>query len=386
MKRILMGLALASTLALGGGVALADGGPGGPGSQGGQGGPGWQGGWGTTGSAGAWGTTGGQGFQFPVPVVGTVVSTDAGGNADSFVANAFVPGFAIPMPWGHDGGNGGDQSSGGGFGQMFGSLFGSLFSLGSNTGLGSFMNGGSGLGSEFRTDLRSHDDGSGPATTQVMITAGDATVVFVNGASGSVSGMSAGDEFIAFFDGSPGESITDLVQNAPLAIIDHTPPAPKALYAFVGTVSNVAATDDNDGTVTVDVQGAMPSSIASSGDSVPLTVTTDTLILGGSSATGLGSNLTDVSDNDIVVAGLVAPEGDTLSQIEALPLKVLLDIPVSQTSGETQSQAREKALKKALAMIGDKLKSKSKHAKKTKKSHRRSHSRHASRKHAHRAK
>jgi hypothetical protein len=381
MRRILMGLALASTLALGGGVALADGGPGGPGGPGG---------WGTTGSTGVWGTTGGQGFQFPVPVVGTVVSTDAGGNADSFVANAFVPGFAIPMPWGHDGGGSGsgDQSSGGGFGQLFGSLFGSLFSLGSNTGLGSFMNGGSGLGSEFRSDLRSHDDGSGPATTQVTITGGDGTVVFVNGASGSVSGMSPGDEFIAFFDGSPGESIADLVQSAPLAIIDHTPPAPKELYAFVGTVSNVAATDDNDGTVTVDVQGAMPSSIASSGDSVPMTVTSDTLILGGSSTTGFDSNLTDVSDNDIVVAAVVAPEGDTLSQIEALPLKVLLDIPVSQTSGETQSQAREKALKKALAMIGDKLKSskkttKTKHGKK---SHRKSHSRHASRKHVHRAK
>src|SRR5580692_4990886 len=111
MRRILMGLALASTLALGGGVALADGGPGGPGGPGG---------WGTTGSTGVWGTTGGQGFQFPVPVVGTVVSTDAGGNADSFVANAFVPGFAIPMPWGHDGGGSGsgDQSSGGGFGQL----------------------------------------------------------------------------------------------------------------------------------------------------------------------------------------------------------------------------------------------------------------------------
>jgi hypothetical protein len=390
MRRILMGLALASTLALGGGVALADGGPGGPGSQGGQGGPGGQGGWGTTGSTGAWGTTGGQGFQFPVPVVGTVVSADAGGNADSFVANAFVPGFAIPMPWGgggNGGGGSGDQSSGAGFGQIFGSLFGSLFSLGSNTGLGSFMNGGSGLGSEFRSDLRSHDDGGGPATTQVTITGGDSTVVFVNGASGTVSGMSAGDEFIAFFDGSPGESITDLVQNAPLAIIDHTPPKPKELYAFVGTVSNVTTTDDNDGTVTVDVQGAMPSGIASSGDSVPLTVTSDTLILGGSSTTGLSSNLTDVSDNDIVVAGLVAPEGETLAQIEALPLKVLLDIPVSQTSGETQSQAREKALKKALAMIGDKVKSgKTKRTKHGKKSHRRSHSRHASRKHAHRAK
>ncbi len=379
MRRILMGLALASTLALGGGVALADGGPGGPG------GPGSQGGWGTTGSAGAWGATGGQGFQFPVPVVGTVVSTDAGGNADSFVANAFVPGFAIPMPWdgGNGGGGSGDQSSGGGFGQLFGSLFGSLFSLGSNTGLGSFMNGGSGLGSEFRSDLRTHDDGTGPATTQVTITGGDSTVVFVNGASGSVSGMSPGDEFIAFFDGTPGESITDLVQNAPFAIIDHTPPAPKELYAFVGTVSNVATTDDNDGTVTVDVQGAMPAGIASSGDSVPLTVTSDTLVLGGSSTTGFDSNLTDVSDNDIVVAAVVAPEGDTLSQIEALPLKVLLDIPVSQTSGETQSQAREKALKKALAMIGDKLKSsKTKHSKK---SHRKSHSRHASRKHARRA-
>ncbi len=377
MRRILMGLALALTLALGGGVALADGGPGGAGSQGG---------WGTTGSTGPWGATGGQGFQFPVPVVGTVVSTDAGGNADSFVANAFVPGFAIPMPWGHDDGgdNGGDQGSGGDFGQMFGSLFSSLFSLGSNTGLGSFMNGGSGFGSEFRSDLRSHDNGSGPATTQVTITGGDGTVVFVNGASGAVSDMSAGDEFIAFFDGSPGESITDLVQNAPLAIIDHTPPKPKELYAFVGSVSNVASTDATDGTVTVGVQGALPSSIASSGDSVPLTVTSDTLILGGSSTSGLGADLTDVSDNDIVVAGLVAPQGDTLSQIEALPLRVLIDIPVTQTAGQTTSQAREKALRKALAMIGDKLKS-SKKSKHTKKSHRKSHSRHASRKHARRA-
>jgi hypothetical protein len=362
-----MGLVLALPLALGGGVALADGGPG----SGGPGGAG-SGGWGTTGSTGPSGTTAWPSFQFPVPVVGTVVSTDAGGNADSFVADVYAPSSFVPGPWSGD--VSGQQGSGPDFGQLFGSLFGSMFGSGSNTGIGS--------------DIRSHDDGA-PATTPVTITAGDGTMVFVNGSSGDVAGLSPNDDFVALFDGSLGESVQTLVQGSPLLIIDHTPPAPKQLYAFVGSVSDVSSTDAHDGTVTVDVQGALPSSIASSGDSVPLTVTSGTLILGGSSSSGLGSDLTDVSDGDIVVAGLVAPQGDTLSQVEALPLKVLFDIPVTVSGSETQSQAREQALKQAFAMIGEKVSGKkskkSKHSKKShKKAHtKKSHTRHAN-KHAHR--
>jgi hypothetical protein len=192
-----------------------------------------------------------------------------------------------------------------------------------------------------------------PTTTPVVITPGATTLVLVNGQPHGA--VSAGDKFLALYSGSPTDSIQALTAGTPLAIFDHTPPKPKQLYAFVGTVTGV---DTTAGTVTVKVSNSLPSTLVPAGSpAVPFTVGSDTLVLGGSNAGGLfGGSLGNVSPGDIVAGGLVAPEGDTLAQVEALPLKILLDIPVPTTSTGTttmtaRAKARAKALKEALSLL-----------------------------------
>ena len=161
MKKLLIMLVAALPLALGTAAANADGG--GPGD--GAGGP-------------------------VVPVVGTVVSTDAA--SGSFVANAFV----APSQ-GEDNQFGGDD--------------------------------------DF--------PGPTPTTTQVTITTDSNTHMRVNDGSGTVADMSPGDQFVALFTGSPGDSIDTLVANPALAVFDRSAPEHQhqqqqhQLYAFVGTVT-----------------------------------------------------------------------------------------------------------------------------------------------------
>jgi hypothetical protein len=198
-----------------------------------------------------------------------------------------------------------------------------------------------------------------------------------------VADMKAGDQFMALFSGSPTASITTLVGNLALAIFDRTPPPPKQVYAFVGTVTG---TDTTNGTVTLTVTQSFPSGLAAANSSVTLTVSSHTLILGGTSSTGFGSTLANVSDGDIVAGGLIAPQGDTLTQVEALPLQILVDLPASSSSSSssgsssttTTSAAKQKALKQALKLLG--VKTTSHHSTKHHKKHHAT--KHHARKHA----
>ncbi|HEV3055324.1 MAG TPA: hypothetical protein VGX45_11765, partial [Solirubrobacteraceae bacterium] len=281
MRRAVAGLIAALPLALGVAVAHAD-----------QGGP--------------W--SGGGGLPMGVPVLGTVVTTDA--SAGTFTANAFVPTFGM-----------GDGNSGSGTGQGQagtsqgpwggGGTFGGAFASGDPTG-----------------------GGTTPTTTLVTIKTDSNTKMIVNGSSGTVADMKAGDQFMALFSGSPTASITTLVGNPALAIFDRTPPPKKQVYAFVGTVTG---TDTTKGTVTLTVTASLPSGLAAANSSVTLTVSSDTLILGGTSSTGFGNALANVSTGDIVAGGLLAPQGDTLAQIEALPLQILVDLPVSSSTSSSGS-------------------------------------------------
>lgn len=227
-----------------------------------------------------------------VPVVGTVVSTDAANG--TFVANAYVP---VPQ----DGGFGHDSD-------FFG-----------------------------RTPV---------ATTQVTITTDSNTRVRVNDEEGTVGDMAAGDQFAALFTGSPGDPLETLVASPALAVLDQTPPKPQAhqLYAFVGTVT---ATDTTAGTVTVDVTRSLPSDLVPAGSApVAFTIGPETLVLGGTSGGDLfGGSLSNVAVGDIVAGGVVGDAGETLAQVQSTPLKLLLDLPPAAGTGAvTQTGALNRAL------------------------------------------
>ena len=280
MRRAVAGLIAALPLALGVAVAHAD-----------QGGP-WSGGGGPT---------------MGVPVIGTVVTTDA--SAGTFTANAFVP------------------------------TFGGAFASGDQAG-----------------------GGTAPTTTLVTIKTDSNTKMIVNGSTGTVADMKAGDQFMALFSGSPTASITTLVGNPALAIFDRTPPPKKQVYAFVGTVTG---TDTTKGTVTLTVTASLPSGLAAANSSVTLTVSSETLILGGTSSTGFGNTLANVSTGDVVADGLLAPQGDTLAQMRRCRSRswwisrcraarcTCSGTSSSGSSGSsiTTAAARQKALKQALKLL-----------------------------------
>lgn len=312
MRRAIAGLIAVMPLALGVAVAHADG-------------------------PGAWGDGGApQG----VPVIGTVVQTDPA--TGSFTANAFVP-TESDQP--------GDDDPG----------------LNDGSGSGPASGPSGSFGGDFR-HAEFGGSGNAPATTPVTITTDSNTNITVNGSSGSVSDMKVGDHFVALFTGSPTDSIQTLVASPALAVFDRTPPPRKQVYAFVGTVT---ATDTTNGTVTLTVTRSYPSGLAAANSSVTLTVSADTLILGGTSSSGFGNTLADVSTGDVVAGGLLAPQGETLAQVEALPLQMLLDLPASSSSTAT-SAVKQDALKQALKLLGVH------HSRK----HTAHHRRHHSRKHA----
>ena len=122
--------------------------------------------------------------------------------------------------------------------------------------------------------------------------------------------------------------VATLVSNNPALKV--TAEAPPELYAFVGTVTAVTtASSGSGGTVSVDVTNSVPTEIASSASKpVTFTVGPDTLILSGSGGGGLSvDGLMGISVGDLVAGGLVVAAGDTLSQVEGAPLRLLLDFP-----------------------------------------------------------
>jgi hypothetical protein len=203
------------------------------------------------------------------------------------------------------------------------------------------------------------------STSQVTISTDSNTLMLVNGQPGGVSDLGAGQHFIGLFDGLPTDSLQTLTANPADFILAHgTATASKQLYAFVGSVTGV---DTTAGTVTVTVSASFPSSLAAANTSASFTVGQQTLILGGSSSgspvSGLGGSLSDVSVGDIVAGGLVGTSGETLSQVEAQPLSMLLDLPAPPASSTSAAKARAKsrALHEALALLRGKSLHTSKH-------------------------
>jgi hypothetical protein len=283
-------------------------------------------------------------------VAGTVVSVDPA--AGTIVADAYVltpPAFGNPgRGWGapgfghaYQGGKGGRGGQGGG-------------------------QGGQGWGGQGR--LRSHWSGApttaptSPATTQVTITTNSNTRIALNGQPSTVGALAAGDRFVSLFSGSSSDTIQTLTANPAIAVFAHTPPTPKQLYAFVGTVTATSGTSAP-GTVTVTVADSYPSGLFAS--PATFTVGPNTAILGGNSGNGglFGGTLGDVSVGDTVAGALVAPAGQTAAQVEALPLAALLDFPTA--GGSATPAAKQSALDSTLAMFGikhtGKAKGKGKH-------------------------
>ena len=143
--------------------------------------------------------------------------------------------------------------------------------------------------------------------------------------------------------------------NPPLFVFAKAAPRTRALYAFVGTVTGV---DTTAGTVSVAVTRSRPSDLVPA-DSAPVTYTVgaDTLILGGPSAGGLlGTTLGDVSVGDVVAGGVIADSGLSLAAVQALPLRILLDLPAATGApgGTSSGGSRSAVLRRALSLLDGK--------------------------------
>jgi hypothetical protein len=133
--------------------------------------------------------------------------------------------------------------------------------------------------------------------------------------------------------------------------------------------------------VTVNVTRSLPNDLVPAGSHpVPFTVSDTTLVLGAGTSGGLfGGSLSDVSVGDVVAGGLVGDGGLTLSQVSAMPLRVLLDRPASTSaSGHVltpvaAASAKARVLKRAISLLGHKSTHKVRHQRKHKKSHVREH-------------
>lgn len=260
-----------------------------------------------------------------VVVAGTVVSVDA--SSGSLVASAFL---ATPSHH-HEG-----PGEGGGGDNHYTDPFG----------------GGTHYTDPFRGRAADGAGGS-PAAQQVTITTDGSTVVRVNDHRGAVGDLAPGDRFYALYKASPSDSLQTVVSQPAAAVLARS--APKRhhqLYAFVGTVTGV---DSAAGTLTVNVSHSLPVSLVAAGSGpVTFTVGPHTLVLGDSGSGLGGGSLDSVQVGDVVAGGLVADRGLSLDQVSALPLRVLLDMPVSGDGGsKAVSSAKARALHRALTLLGD---------------------------------
>ncbi|MGH2871652.1 MAG: hypothetical protein ACRDL5_04225 [Solirubrobacteraceae bacterium] len=306
-------LALSAIAALGAGAAQADG----------------QGGW--SGPIARTGTP-------TVAVFGTILSVDQA--QGSFVADAVVPGC------GGFGGKGGVACAGDDVGH----------------GDGAGQPGDRGHGGPWQPQARFHGDWLRPAmqpaaATQVTITTNTSTKVKVDGRAESVAQLAQGDRFVALLAGSRGDSLQTLVSNPAVAVYAHTPPANRQLYAFVGTVTAVNPAASGGGTIGVQVTESIPSGLVpAASNPATFTISTQTLVLGGSDANGLfGGSINDFAIGDVVAGGLIGTSGETLTQVESTPLQAAIDFPAAPAGTQTAASvrhARAKALSQAMALFG----------------------------------
>lgn len=180
-------------------------------------------------------------------------------------------------------------------------------------------------------------------TTGVVITVDDNTKFDVDGnRSATASDLADGQKFVAVFDGSPSTASLSSLPPA-VAVYARTVKVP---YGFVGTVASTDTTDTPN-TITVDVTKSWPSGLFS-GDDV-FTIGTDTRVM-----TMSGKALTDVNVGDTVAGGVFAPAGQTAAQIEADPLKFLVDFPGTSSSSSSSSihKAEAKLTTRAKKLLG----------------------------------
>jgi hypothetical protein len=318
-----------------------------------------------------WGPPGfpGDGGTQQAAVAGTVVGP--GTTPGSFVANAYVvtggdqgddPGDQGDDP-GDQGDGPGDQGGGSGF-PAFGGGFGGWGGWG----------GAGGFGDNMRIHTAWMTGPTTPTTTQVTITTNSSTVIKVFGAvpggmmggesdswggdtNGTVSQLTPGAKFIAFFNASPTDTIQNITANPATAVYAHVPPQ---FYAFVGTVTAVTqATSTTPGSVTVTTIASLPNGLFTG--SAMFTVDDHTFVIGGNNSSSgggffgglFGGSLSNVSTGDTVAGGVIGAAGMTAAQVEATPLMFLLDLPgVSSGTGTTGSGST--SMTKALGLI-DKL-------------------------------
>jgi hypothetical protein len=321
MKRALIALVTALPLAVGAAVAQAD-------------------------SPGHWGhDQGTQSSASVVAVAGTITSVDS--STSTFTANAYVP-------TGEAGDQGDTNQSGDDDQGDTSQSSDSGESSDSSQSSDSQNNGDQSAQGNFHNDWQGSQSGPSASTTPVTITTDGATTFRVDGQDGTISNLSPGQRFVALFTGSPGDSLQTLVSSPALAVYAHSPEEQRQLYAFVGTVSGVNA---GAGTVTVQVTNSLPAGLVpASSNPATFTVSSSTMVLGGSATNGLlGGSVSDVAVGDVVAGGLVGPAGETLSQVESSPLQVLIDFPASATPATTSSMRRlerQRALTQALALFG----------------------------------
>ena len=224
--------------------------------------------------------------------------------------------------------------------------------------------------------LTASDSPTSPPTTHVTVSTDASTKFVVNNRSGSLSGLVPGSTFTGVFPGVPSDDINTVVSRPAVSIVAKTPPRHRQLFAWVGTVTGVKTTAR---TVTVSVERSLPASLIPSGsDPVTFTVDRRTMIVGGNGSQHLfGGTLGGVRVGDIVAGAAVGWSDMTLTQVQAVPLRVLLDLPASD-SGPLLT-ARDKQIRRALALLGVKSVQPAHHKSKAK-SHRKA--RHVKKSHA----
>jgi hypothetical protein len=287
-------------------------------------------------------------FVAPTPQVevsGVITAISATGDQFTATASVAQPRFG-GSPWNPPHGpimgtnHGGGPSSPGG-------VSGTGYSYGGKVG-GSYGFSGSRRG-KVAHNGRSHG-GSVPTTVtpDTTITTDSATTFDVNGNNSlTFSSLAVGDTFTATFDGTPSESLADIVANPALSVTAYVP---NALYAFVGTVTGTDTTSSPE-TVSVNVTGSTPAGLFTGTDTFD--IGPGTFVLGGAGGSLLGS-LGNVTTGDVVAGGLVTTGGQAASAIEADPLQALVDFSASSPSSSSAAslrRIRRADLKKAMELL-----------------------------------
>ncbi len=214
--------------------------------------------------------------------------------------------------------------------------------------------------------LTASDSPTTPATAHVTVRTDTNTKFVVNNRAGGLSDLKPNSHFDGVFPGVPIDDINAVVSRSAVSIVAKTPPRHRQLFAWVGTVTGVGTSAR---TVTVSVERSLPASLVPAGsDPVTFTVDRRTMILGGNGSQRLfGGTLSGVQVGDIVAGAAVGWSNMTLTQVQAVPLRVLMDLPAPAVG--PLLTARDKQLRRALALVG----AGSAHHKAKAKSHKSSH-------------